>query len=110
MRQNLPRSIHQNYMSQRQGQMNQTEKTNMSVQGLHTSNLINHSYQERKKNQKKRIENLQEIAKNLIKTNQKPKPEGFGVNKTENLQLGTDSAGRKVKECWVHGKRHLIVD
>ena len=110
LRQNLPRSIHQNYMSQRQGQMNQTEKTNMSVQGLHTSNLINHSYQERKKNQKKRIENLQEIAKNLIKTNQKPKPEGFGVNKTENLQLGTDSAGRKVKECWVHGKRHLIVD
>jgi len=38
----------------------------MSVQGLPTSNLINHSLRERKKNQKKRIENLQEIAKNLI--------------------------------------------
>ena len=80
-------------MSQRQGQMNQTEKTNMSVQGLHTSNLINHSYQERKKSQKKRIENLQEIAKNLIKTNQKPKPEGLESTRQKIYSRG-DSTGK----------------
>ena len=108
--QQLPRSVNQKYMSQRQGHKNQTETTDMSVQNLPTSNLINHSLRERKKNQKKRIENLQEIAKNLIGVKNKPKPEGFGSTTNKNLQLGTDRDGRQLKEVWVHGKKHLVVD
>ena len=56
LKQHSPRSVQGRYMSERRGQNKQVETTVTSVQGLPTSNLINHSYAEAEENQKNRKE------------------------------------------------------
>ncbi len=111
LKQHSPRSVQSRYVAERRGQNKQHETTAMSVQGLPTSNLINHSYAEAERKPEKQKRNLRKIVDELCKIPKKhEKPKGFGTTDQNSPGQRVNKDGRTIKDCWVGGRKYEIVD
>ena len=107
-----PRTIAGNYQSSRPRQSSKDETTAAAVQVLSTPPLKTHFSKTKTKNQQPQRRNTIYAAIDAcMNLGKRPQAQGFGGGQApKEQQVGTDAQGRALKEVWVRGTRHLVVD
>ena len=109
-----PRSVSAAYQSQRNREKEQNEVTAVSGQVLNPHFYKNNSLEGNQKTKTKNGINHLRVAiqKCNAKGNQRSKPEGFNQpkNSPSKVPIGVDNRGKQIKEVWVRGQMHHVVD
>jgi hypothetical protein len=107
-----PRTIAGKFKSARARASVPIETTRASGQFLSTQVSNTHLSKPQAENRKpKRRDTLSVAIDACMSMGKRPAPQGFGGGQAPREQLvGTDERGRALKEVWVGGKRHLVVD
>ena len=111
-----PRTIASRFRSQRQNQRVHNETTGTAVQVLSTPTTNTHVLRPQPKNQQPQRRNTISAAIDAcMSMGKRPAPRGFmpttaGSQGHKEKEVGTDHAGRPLKEVWVGGNRYLVVD
>jgi len=107
-----PRTIAGKFKSARARASVPIETTRASGQFLSTQVSDTHLSRQQPENLKpKRKDTLSVAIDACMSMGKRPSPQGFGGGQAPREQLvGTDERGRALKEVWVGGKRHLVVD
>lgn len=118
-----PRTIASRFRSQRQNQRVHNETTGAAVQVLSTPTTNTQVLRPQPKNQHPERKDPISIAVEACMRKGRTKPEGFGGSRKWNpssvtptngasreREVGRDQQGRPLKEVWVGGTMHLVVD
>jgi hypothetical protein len=111
-----PRTIASRFRSQRQNQRVHNETTGTAVQVLFTPTTNTQVLRPQSKDRQPQRKNTISAAIDAcMRMGKRPEPKGFGSTNPESQvhkekAVGTDHAGRPLKEVWVGGVRHLVVD
>ena len=107
-----PRTIAGNYQSQRTRPSGQNETTRAAVQVLSTPlSKTQFSKPKTKNQQPQRKKTHMDAVAACLEFAKRPPAQGFGGGQApKEQQVGTDSNGRALKEVWVGGRSHLVVD
>lgn len=111
-----PRTIASRFKSERPNQRTHNEASGTTVQVLSTQIKNTQILNPQTKNQKPERKNTISVAIDACMKRAKKASKGFGVY-SENLiqgrkeiSVGIDRQGRTLKEVWVAGTKHLVVD
>lgn len=117
-----PRTIASRFKSQRQNQRVHNETTGTAVQVLSTPTTNTQVLRPQTKNQQPERKNPIRIAVEACMKKGRTRPQGFGTPElgpqnwdprtgtSQERQVGRDRQGRPLKEVWVGGTMHLVVD
>ena len=110
-----PRTIASRFRSQRQNQRVHNETTGAAVQVLSTPTTNTQVLRPQPKNQQPQRRTTINAAIDACMRKGRKSPEGFKTTDRvpqshKERQIGTDITGRPLKEVWVGGVRHLVVD
>jgi len=116
LEQRRPRVVASRFRSERSHQTTMHEATTASVQGLKTPTTTNSQvYDPATRKPKSERKDPIRIAVDACMRRGRTKPEGFGPQPTppqgpKERSVGLDHHGRPLKEVWVGGTMHLVVD
>ena len=118
-----PRTIASRFRSQRQNQRVHNETTGTAVQVLFTPTTNTQVLRPQPKNQQPERKDPIRIAVEACMRKGRTRPQGFGPSRNwdpetgtpssgviREREVGTDQKGRPLKEVWVGGTMHLVVD
>jgi len=111
-----PRTIASRFKSQRPNQRMHNEATGTTVQVLSTQIKNTQIFSPQTKNQQPERRDPINVAVDACMRRAKTASKGFGGSSEQLTQshkerpVGTDHAGRPLKEVWVGGTMHLVVD
>ena len=110
MEQQRPRTIESRFRSDRSTQSKDNETTPSSVQVLSTPDLKNQFSREQTKTKPERRDPIRIAVDACMRRGRGP-GQGFKNQTTHREKpAGTDAQGRTLKEVWVGGTKHLVVD
>jgi len=111
-----PRTIASRFKSQRPNQRMHNEATGTAVQVLSTQIKNTQVLNPQPKNQQPERRDTISVAIDACMRRAKTAAKGFGgslgdlTQSHKEISVGTDQKGRTLKEVWVGGTRHLVVD
>ena len=110
LEQQRPRTIESRFRSDRSTQSKDNETTPSSVQVLSTPDLKNQFSREQTKTKPERRDPIRIAVDACMRRGRGP-GQGFKNQTTHREKpAGTDAQGRTLKEVWVGGTKHLVVD
>jgi hypothetical protein len=118
LEQHRPRVVASRFRSERQPQRTTYETTQSAGQVLMTPTTNTQVLRPQNKNQQPERKSPIKVAVEACMRKGRVKPEGFGPSRTwdprsgipQERQIGRDQQGRPLKEVWVGGTMHLVVD